>query len=293
MEKRALLLMAALCAACGKPPAPPAPVMPAEQTATLTMASFTVPPGGEATKCQWFTNPTGADLEVHEFESHMSKGAHHLLLTTELTPKDAPLADCEGGAGGDALVIYGSQQADYRRPLPAGVVVEAPNDKGLRLQIHYLNATTSPVDVSAEVVMHLAEPESITAHAGVLFFANQEFTVPATPESTTITKTCTMPIDLNVVTATSHMHRHGVEFFAFSEGTMVYDSDTWEEPATRSFDPPLALAAGNQITFSCTYKNDTGAEIAFGPSAATDEMCQLGMTVYPVPKLRSGSWACY
>jgi hypothetical protein len=73
---------------------------------------------------------------------------------------------------------------------------------------------------------------------------------------------------------------------------MLYQSDTWREPAPRVFDPPFVLAAGKTVSFSCTYHNETGVEIKFGNSAVTDEMCILGLRGYPVPKLAAG-FVCF
>src|SRR4051794_10618036 len=53
----------------------------AGDTVTLTMSTFTVPPGAEVYYCQNFANPFGGvDTDVSAFESHMTSGSHHLLL---------------------------------------------------------------------------------------------------------------------------------------------------------------------------------------------------------------------
>jgi hypothetical protein len=89
------------------------------------------------------------------------------------------------------------------------------------------------------------------------------------------------------------MHRHGVGFTAACDGTELYETTTWSEPAPRDFDPAYVLSANQQITFACTYHNDTGASIHYGISAATNEMCVFSTLVYPVPSLPDGSFACY
>ena len=168
----------------------------------------------------------------------------------------------------------------------------APQHQGLKIQIHYFNASDAAVTVSAQIVLHLAEPGTITEHAGVVIFANEHFTIPATPTQTTISHTCTVPANMNVLVATGHMHHHGVDLTASLNGAQLYETTTWSEPPQKVFDPPMALAQGDQLTWSCTFDNDTGAAIGYGVSAATNEMCNVQTRVYPVPTLPTGSFTC-
>src|SRR5262245_2776085 len=70
---------------------------PGEQTVTLKMTPFTVPPGGEVYKCQNFANPFGgANAEIARFESHMTPGSHHLLVFYQEQLEDSTLQDCSG-----------------------------------------------------------------------------------------------------------------------------------------------------------------------------------------------------
>jgi hypothetical protein len=288
-------LAIAMACACGASPQLPAPDASTDHTVALEMTPFMLDPGKEVTKCQWFANPLGADLEIREFESHQSIGTHHMFLTTSTMPADppdGPLADCASGVTADDIILYGAQVPDYRLSYPSGVAVVAPQHQGLRMQVHYLNATDAAVMVSAQIVLHLAEPGTVTQHAGVVIFANQSFTIPPGTAPTTITHTCTAPADMNVVVASGHMHHHGTDLVASRAGVTLYETTTWSEPPSTVFDPPLALHAGDPITFSCTYQNDTGAPITFGPSAATNEMCNFSTRVYPVPALPYGSFAC-
>jgi hypothetical protein len=43
----------------------------------------------------------------------------------------------------------------------------------------------------------------------------------------------------------------------------------------------MDLAAGSQVTFSCTWVNNTSAPLTFGESAQTNEMCIFSGNVYP------------
>ena len=286
------LAIAVLLGACASDPepAPADPGTPDEGTVTLKTTAFTLAPGEEVTKCQWFRNPLGADLEIASFESHQSPVSHHMFLTPAPTG-DAPIRDCLPGVSASETILYGSQLPEYQLTFPEGVAVLAPGEEGLRIQIHAFNSTEAPATVEVEIVLHLAEAGTVTDHAGVLIFANQDFTIPAGPTPTLITKTCTAPIDLNVVASTSHMHRRGIEFSATTtDGAELYHSTGWSEPPMKVFDPPLQLAAGQEVTWTCTFQNDTDEPIGFGLSADTDEMCNFQTRVYPVPTLSTGSF---
>jgi hypothetical protein len=161
------------------------------------------------------------------------------------------------------------------------------------LQAHYFNASDSVITANVEMILHLAEPGTTTIEAGVVQFANQEISIPPGPPDTTLTKTCTVPHTMNVLRATSHMHKHGVGFQAMTGTTMLYSTASWSEPTPRMFDPAMVLNQGDQVTWSCTFHNDTSSTISFGLSADTNEMCNFSTIVYPVPFLSSGSFLCY
>src|SRR5262245_24189672 len=106
---------------------------------TLTMSSFTLPPGGEATKCQDFANPRKAEIAVRAIESHMTPGSHHLLLKPGRSV-DSPLADCVTGASASDLpTLYAAQTPDNQLTFPAGVGLRTQSSQGFRVQAHYLN----------------------------------------------------------------------------------------------------------------------------------------------------------
>jgi hypothetical protein len=252
-----------------------------DQTVTLTMAPFTVPPGGEVYKCQNFANPFGGgDTEVQEFESHMAVGSHHVLLFYRAGATDGALEDCSGLEF--APTPYGSQVPDFSLSYPPGVAAMIPSTMGLRLQSHYLNATTQPILASVKVIFHRAPAGSVTAHAGLFFFGNPNLMIPSTNLPYSASKTCSIGANVNLLLATSHMHQHGTGVTALLDGsTTLYQTSDWNEPKPKVFAPPMPIAAGSSVTFTCTWINDTGAPLTFGESAATNEMCILTLPYYP------------
>src|SRR5262249_42677621 len=94
---------------------------------------------------------------------------------------------------------------------------------------------------------------------------------------------CVVKNDMTLYLTTGHMHRHGVAFDATVAGSPLYHSDTWDDPPAKIYSPGQAVVAGQEIDWTCTYNNDTGAPLHFGNSAATNEMCILGGIFYPSP----------
>ncbi len=251
------------------------------KTVTIELASFDVGPGEEVYKCQNFANPFGgAEVEVTTFESHMTGGSHHLLLFYKSGAVNEPLEDCSGLEF--TATPYGTQLPDDQLAFPAGVAATIPSSTGIRLQSHYLNVTGEKITAHVEVTFHLAEPGTITDHAGVLFMVQQQISVP--PMSTkTISYDCNVPVDMKVMKASSHMHKHGVAFHSTVAGETLFDTTDWEEPTPALFAPPRELSAGQPLHFECTFQNDTPNTLTFGESAATNEMCILTASFYPTP----------
>lgn len=251
------------------------------QTVTLTMDSFDVGPGEEVFKCQNFANPFGgAQVDVAEFESHMTKGSHHLLLFYRSDVKaDGPLSSCSGLEF--AATPYGAQQPDYSVSYPPGIASAVDPTHGLRLQAHYINVGQETIHAVVTLTMHLADPASVTEHAGQLFLLQPDIDVPP-GQTMDVSQTCAIPYDIQLLGATAHMHRHGTKFVASANGQPIYSTTSWDSPTSERYDPPIAIAGGQNVTFTCTFKNDTASDLTFGESALSNEMCIFLGQFYPV-----------
>ncbi len=291
-------LAATLAAGCtGRPPAAPpdggsgahAITDDGHGTYTITLAPFVVAPGEERYACQDFANPfAGASAAIHQFTSQMTPGSHHLLLFYKPGASDGPLADCSGTEF--APGPYGSQRPDDGITYPDGVAaVIAPSD-GFRVQVHYLNATSSPLPVAVTVRLVRIDDTAVRDRAAVLFFSNAAIDVPPGQSGVVVQKSCTLPFAVNLLEATGHMHQHGRAFLATSGGVTLFSSTAYSDVAPALFNPPLPLSAGSVVTFSCTYDNSDGtAPLRFGDSARTDEMCIFSAQFFPAP---FGGWTC-
>jgi len=259
------------------------------KTVTLTMTEFTVPSGGEVFKCQNFANPFGGDAEVTKFESHMTAGSHHLLLFYKDGVGDAPLEECSGLEF--AATPYGSQVPDDSVSYPDGVAALVKATTGFRLQTHYLNTTPAELTAKVTVTFHLAEPGTVTAHAGVLFVVEPNIFVA--PGQTQVVKhDCSLPFDMNLIKATSHMHKHATHFTSSIAGAKVFETAQWADPVPAVFEPPRSVSGGAPVHFECTFTNTGTIPLTFGESATNNEMCIFIASFYPVPSDDSVTVGC-
>ncbi len=255
---------------------------------TLTMTSFTVMPASERYACQDFANPfDGDDVGITEFESHLSAGAHHMLVFYKPGATNSALADCSGSEF--APGPYGSQRLDDTLSYPPGVAARIPAASGLRVQAHFLNATMSPIAATVQISMTRAPDGSVDQSAAVLFFSNRDIQIPGNATGVVAQKSCTLPFDVNLIEASSHMHQHGVSFVAQAPSAMLFQTSDWSNVTPASYSPPLFLPSGTAISFACTYDNDGPTPITYGDSALTDEMCIFSAQFYPAP---FGGWSC-
>jgi len=265
---------------------PPLPGFDDQKEATLTLAAFTVMPGEERYVCQNFAGPFGSgSAAVARFDSHMTAGAHHMIVFFH-AGGDGALESCSGNEF--AAGPYGSQRLDDSLSYPSGVAASLPAGSGLRIQAHYLNATQAPITPVVSLKLTRADA-TLTQPAAVLFMSNLDIHVDAGAMGAEAQKTCKLPWDVNLIQSSGHMHRHGTSFTANANGQPLFQSSQWSDVPSRLFDPPLALPAGTEVTFTCVYDNPGATPLVYGESAQTDEMCIFSAQFYPAP---FGGWSC-
>ena len=156
-----------------------------------------------------------------------------------------------------------------------------PAKTGLRLNAHYINTGATPLKGTLTATFHKAPPGTVQQHAGVIFMNDVGLVVP--PGQSTSRATCALPGNINILTAGSHMHQRAKGFTAkTADGTMLYQTTDWADPPPRAFTPPLAIPKSTEVTWGCTYDNETGKALTFGEFAETNVMCILTLHYYPV-----------
>lgn len=241
---------------------------------TFETATFTVPPGSEVYKCQDFRNPFGQDVAIVESTTHLVSGSHHmfafLVPNDQLSLFDA-LVDCPGGGVEfhPYLTTSASEEATTTYPPGVGRVLGAGD--GVRLMVHLLNVTPDAQDAFIRYTVRHTDPATLQYRAGSIFLNNIGIRVP--PGQSTQRSSYTLPSDIWLMGAASHMHSRGVHFVATANGQTLVDDTAWEDPKMFTFDPALHLTAGTTINWECTYQNETARTLTFGESASSNEMC--------------------
>jgi hypothetical protein len=242
---------------------------------TFTTAHFSVPPGSEVYKCQDFTNPFNKDIGIVQEVTNLTPGSHHMfafVMPNSQLSLMGSLSDCpEGGVEfHDYLTTSGSPVSTVTYPANTGRIFAAGN--GLRLNVHLINTDSAPKDAFVVFKVVYVDPSTLTNKVASIFLNQVALSVP--PGMSTQSKTYALAQDINMMGSASHMHKQGIHFLATTNtGQTLYDGTEWQEPPPKSFNPPLHLASGTQITWACTYDNTTGKTLTFGESAAANEMC--------------------
>jgi hypothetical protein len=253
---------------------------------TLKLTPVMLQPGQEVYKCQDFANPFHQqNADILSYENHMVD-SHHMFLFYKQGAVDGSIQDCPNGGLEFHPFTFSSQLSDFVQTYPEHVGATIPGADGFTLNLHALNGGSTALTATLLVTMHVAKPGLVTEHVGVLYLGQTNVTSPPLdipPGLHTATASYALAQDMNLLMSSSHMHRRATNFVArTSSGTQLFTTTQWSEPQPQYFSTPLALKSGTSITWSCTYSNDTGTDLLFGESAATNVMCVSYSTFFPV-----------
>lgn len=268
----------------------------ASQGYTVTFDPVTVASGEEHTRCiiKRLHNPTA--MHVGQIHNVLGEGSHHLIVykTTDtmeqLTPFDCqPFTDLGHPEKGSPLMV--TQKKDDTLTLPDGVAFAIDQDQMVRLEMHYINTTGGPLDVTAKSTFIPMDESKFKDEAGFLFGGDPDISVPAHGTQTLGPTYLPLPAQLagvNFFGFTGHTHQWGTKVtVATTTGKMgadtsVYDVPnwSWSEPATVYFDPAIQVPQGGGFHLTCEWNNASNSTVSFGESANA-EMCFFWTYYYP------------
>ena len=269
-------------------------------TYEAAMGPITVQGGAEKTQCitMRLDNPDGAF--VRRFRAQLSQGSHHMIVyRSQASDELTTPSNCVGFSGllqGDHPIFI-AQQPDSELALPTDegkpVGIEILPTQMLRIEIHYLNPTPSPIEVTGKVLLDTVplSPDVIRSDFG--FWGNTKFQIA--PNSSYSTEVVFQPAlaDTKSFALTTHQHHLGTRMRIWhAEGAddtaaePVADSTTWADPPLEIFSPPLEFPGGSGsmspkgFAFQCEWNNTTPYTVGFG-EGFNDEMCFLWHYYYP------------
>lgn len=263
------------------------PVLPDPNVATIKLDTFTVNPGQELIMCQDFDNPFGGqDAAIVDTESDMTSGSHHLhVFYGSDTPAQKTIAPCANPLEFRSL-LHIAVAPHFEVQYPAGMAARLRGSLGLRLQSHYINTTTDPIQAQVTVNLKKTDPSTIQNWVAQFYYDRIQLSIPPGANQT-VTTSCTVPGTygkIGLLSALSHMHSRGTHFVAStSTGVKLIETDDWEGGSPTVYDPPVMLSPGDSVSWTCTYNNTTGHTLNFGDSAVNNEMCIYIARFYSSP----------
>ncbi|MFO0614533.1 MAG: hypothetical protein U0414_18250 [Polyangiaceae bacterium] len=264
---------------------------------------ITVPPGTEKTQCvvRKLSNPAAA--HVGQIHNVLGEGSHHLIVyrtadtVEQTTPFDCqPFSDLLKPEKGTPLMI--SQKQDDLLTLPQGVAFSIAKEQFVRLEMHYINATAAPLEVTATTTFITMEEKDFQNEADFLFFGNPDIDLAPNAKATLGPTYLPLPATLagsKFFGFAGHTHQWGTNVYVGTTtgktgpDTDVYKVDNWQwaEPATVYWDPPVEVPQNGGFHLTCEWENGSPNNVQFGESA-NDEMCFFWTYYYP----SKGAFVC-
>ena len=263
----------------------------------VTTGAVTLAPGEERVVCVDRRLPNDESIDVSRITSEITEGGHHLVFykSNETVEKTTPV-ECTSfrGVFNGTVPLFIAQKQRTALNFPPGIAYTLPAGQMVRIELHFLNATDKPRDVSGTVHVGAARPGTVVERANLLFYGNLNIRIP--PQSTTTvgpTFRSFRTASPHIFGLTGHQHKRGtgvtIELGSSrtGAGTMLYENHDWAEPPLTIFDPPIATSPGQGFRYSCTYFNPTNQFIGFG-EGVNQEMCFLWAYYYPDMGLEVG-----
>lgn len=273
-------------------------VVPGQQS--ITFGPVTLDPGVENTQCIQARLGNLEQLRVHQLHNLLSQGSHHMIVyrtsdtEEKLTPYDCqPFVDTLDPTKGAPLMV--TQKHEDTLTLPEGVAFTLAPNQMIRLEVHFINALSEPLEMKATAEFVPIAEKDFKYEADFLFLGDPDIDIPAMSSATLgpvflpLGKLLPELADTATFFAiTGHTHQWGknvkvdVVKDAADPGTSVYDVPgwSWSEPETVQHDPGFTVPADGGFKFSCEWDNKSDQAVGFGESA-TDEMCFFWAYYYP------------
>jgi len=266
--------------------------------------STTIGASTEDERCQ-FVQATD-EMWVNQQEIRYTPGSHHFILwqtpytsipttdTSGNTVDTSAVFQCLNGPPGNWLVdglIGGAQSPDaptFGGDFPAGVAMHIPAGSILIMDLHVLNASTNPLDVTVLMNLDTIPQSQVKQEGGVYFFYNPFIRIPPNGKASA-RMSCPVPNDVTVVNGQTHMHKQGLGGVVNLEDStsgaqlqQLYQTNLWTDPPVKVWSSPtLLLKGGQQIDYQCNYENPGDTDVIQGLSAKTNEMCVWTGAYYP------------
>jgi len=267
-------------------------------------------PGEDIEYCEIVRLPGTAETKyyVNRFESAMTEGSHHLIVSAVQVGSDTEKhllekldigeqIQCRGAGdlGGNFYPVTGAQTPYNQVQYPEGVGRVYTGGQYIVFDYHYFNTSDSVIPAQAAINFYTVNEGDIVKTArGFGFYNLNIYTAPMS--SSSHTAECLFDEDIHVYALSRHTHRWGTNFSVYysggeRDGELVWTSPHYEEKLSYVWEDSIIMKKGTGFRFQCDFVNDTDRPIVFGLKA-TDEMCILFGTWWKVDGTSPGSQSC-
>jgi hypothetical protein len=263
----------------------------AESSYPVSVGPIPLQPSEETTVCVVVPLDNPEDLVVDSFDLTLSPGSHHLLVyatTADVTSQPYPCSPFTGVFVGDDKPLVFANKPNVNWTFPAGIRQEIPAHSNIKLEAHYINATSQELQGHGTAVFHGMPKSQAPAYQPTDFFVwtTAQFNIPADAPYTSPQYFQKGIAGTHMYGITTHQHRlgTGVQVWESAEqgklGTQLADDRDWANPSWRQISPQVDFDGTNGLTFQCSWTNTTDEAVTFGESAL-NEMCVVAGYYYP------------
>lgn len=306
MSLRALAVVSVVSLiACGDDPAGPCDPSHAACTLERTLSTTTVAPGQEISGlCQSWTLNNPEEIWVDSVTMRNGGGYHHsnwFFVPDDLYVQPDGAWDC-GAVGFDELVAavaggflfaQSTQVATEDQTFKDGAAVRIPPYSRIIGSTHLLNGGDTTLASPMALAVHSVAPEDVrvklvpsrATYFDLHLAANKTSTVSTSCElAQSYQREIGQPLKERIHYALPHYHALGTtaEIALVGgprDGEVILHNAGFGEASGKAFSPPVDLAAAGAtgLKFSCTFMNDTTAEVQWG--IGDQEMCEFALFV--------------
>jgi hypothetical protein len=283
---------------------PPDAALPGDHY-SLTWGPITVDPLAEDTRCVTLLLSNAAPIKVHALHNNLGETSHHFIVYRDNSnaPVNETPTPCEPFAGtldpaAGATPIIITQRADETLMLPDGVAYSFAANQKIRLEMHYINNSDVPAEVTSTAEFYVIPDAEVQHEADFLFIGSPDISFTLQPGASQMLRayfpltTASPALDgVDIFAITGHTHKHGTDMdiwtspSATGPDTEIYNPTpyNWDEPETRMHvNPFLRVPSGGGFDFMCEWTNNTSSAVSieFGESA-NQEMCFFWAYYFP------------
>ncbi len=256
-------------------------------------------PGEDSVQCYFFQSPNTANMAIRRWQLNKGEGILKVTLFASYNTSWQPVAispsgtlsasNCAFASGaGFKAWLFDTRQAsdDLEFPSDDGtgmpLAFELQPNQPLILQLKLFNSTAVAISANASLIAQAIAPGNPYTKSASFITHNSAINIPAL-NSGTATQSCPHPPG-KYWWMSMRTHRFGISAKAKDGTAMLLDSTNWEIPTEAIYTAPSFYQfAQPDVTYECTYNNDSGSNLNAGESESSDEICRFVGYFFPAP----------